>query len=399
MSLFSAAERFSSIDRSAVTFDDRRCLHTQDRFATCQACFDICPTSAIEPVKPPALDSRKCVNCLACIPACPVGAFGADDVVQDLLTCMTRTEDACVELLCEVNTYSEKGWAEESIGIRCRGCLAGLGAGALVTLAAMGQKNILIRMDACAGCAWGMLRTNLEKQVDHARLLLSAWGRSNMLTPVTTLENSYQRPLWDARNPPLSRRDLFRFAARQGQVALARALEQTDTDSGNQLGRDRRRISHAVTLLATSPTEKDPLLLGGIYAMLSVSNTCTACGVCGRGCPTGALQFVMDSEETTYQLTFSPSFCIGCELCAHICVPTAIAVDHAPSFHQVFGSKDAILLHEGALARCEQCKATYAAKPDTYVCPTCEYRRKNPFGSKLPPGLMISPRDRREEQS
>ncbi len=398
MSLFSAAERFSSIDRSAVTFDDRRCLHTQDRFSSCQACFDICPTDAIKTGKPPCIDPVKCATCLACIPACPVGAFAADDAVQDLLNCATRLETTSIELLCEMNPYSDSGPIAESVGIQCRGCLAGLGVGTLLFLASMGLEKILIRMDACEGCAWERLRCNLDRQVTHTQVFLSAWERSEILETIMKLDDSYPRPLWDASNPPLSRRDLFRLAARQGQVALARVMEQSHSSAG-QPGRDYRRIANAVAQLSPSLAEKDPVLTDASYAMLSVSNTCTACGVCGRACPTGALQFVMNSEETTYQLAFSPSFCIGCELCAHICAPAAIFVDHAPSFYQVFGSKDVIPLHEGALAHCEQCKATYAAKPDTYVCPACEYRRKNPFGSKLPPGLQIPPRDRREEQS
>ena len=39
----------------------------------------------------------------------------------------------------------------------------------------------------------------------------------------------------------------------------------------------------------------------------------TACGVCARVCPTGALQ--METAESGFQLIFSPQICIGCDIC------------------------------------------------------------------------------------
>ena len=82
------------------------------------------------------------------------------------------------------------------------------------------------------------------------------------------------------------------MAAQRSQMAAARALNANQPEqAGPHLGRDRRRINEAIKRMA--PLErKQPLDLGALdYANLDVSAACTACGVCGRACPTGALSF------------------------------------------------------------------------------------------------------------
>ena len=157
MSLFAAAEWFAALDRSSVTLNTERCLHSQDRFSGCQACYDICPVSAITPGKPPALDSEKCQSCLACLTVCPVGAYAADEAVVSLLNAVTHLEAGALELLCERNPQAGLGFSEASTGIRVRGCLAGLGCGAYLALAAFGLERILVRTDACSACEWATL--------------------------------------------------------------------------------------------------------------------------------------------------------------------------------------------------------------------------------------------------
>ena len=161
MSFLSAAERFAAIDHSEVVLDAQQCLHSHDQFSACEACFEICPVDAIQPGKPPALDTDKCQDCLACLPVCPVGAYSADDAVQSLLTCATRLETKTVELICASHGSAEMGLSTEATGILLRGCLAGLGAGTYVALAAIGLEHIVLRVDACANCPWVSLQDTI----------------------------------------------------------------------------------------------------------------------------------------------------------------------------------------------------------------------------------------------
>lgn len=384
MSLLNAAERFASIDHSQILLDAKRCLHTQDQHSDCAACFDICPVQAIAIGKPPALDSETCESCLACLPACPVGAFHADDDVKDLFNCAAHIEDQPVELLCGLHPRPETGVTSESIGIQIHGCLAGLGTGALLALSALGVQRLTLRADSCSNCKWHSLHSKIHLQTERAARFLSAWG--NGITCFDEIESPVERSLWNAKNPPLSRRDLFRMMSRQGQVALARAMENGVTTSKRQPGRDRMRLLSAVSHFTEPATEVR--LHENRFAMLSIAESCTACGACGRACPTEALHFEKNDETMTYSLTFSPQNCIGCDLCEHVCLLDAITLNHEPTFEQVFSVKEAQVVESGSLVRCERCKSLMAARDGVKLCPLCEYRRMHPFGSMMPKKIL-----------
>ena len=390
MSFLSAAERFAAIDHSEVVLDAQQCLHSHDQFSACEACFEICPVDAIQPGKPPALDTDKCQDCLACLPVCPVGAYSADDAVQSLLTCATRLETKTVELICASHGSAEMGLSAESIGILLRGCLAGLGAGTYVALAAIGLEHIVLRVDACANCPWVSLQDTIRSQVEQANQFLSHWDKRDILVCVSEINEQMARPLWDAKNPPLSRRDLFRMAAKQGQIAMARAMEQEYNGSKRRPGRDRLRLIHAVNHLPKPEKFLDIPMEDGNFTMLSVSSECNACAACVKACPTESLKFHVDEEKTHYWLSFDPRTCIGCGLCAHVCAPKAIELEEAPTFAQIFSDTEPCTLSAGSVRQCVQCKTLFATDSDQNVCPVCAYRKKNPFGAMMPPGINVA---------
>ena len=157
---------------------------------------------AITVGKPPALDSEKCEICLACLPACPVGAYRADDDVADLLTCATHIEDQPVELLCGLHPHPETGAGAESIGIQIRGCLAGLGTGALLTLSALGLKRLALRTDACSACNWHSLHSEIHLQAERASRFLSAWEMTSPSPVWIRSQSPVERPLWSSKESP-----------------------------------------------------------------------------------------------------------------------------------------------------------------------------------------------------
>ena len=181
MSLFSAAERLSSLDHSVVTLEGSRCLHSKDRFSTCELCFDICPSNAIKEGKPPNLNEKDCTDCKACLPCCPVGAFQGNDSVKDLFTCLTRLETQSVEILCQENDQKQSGLSESGTGVSIKGCLAGLGAGTYITIFSLGIEEIILRMDACQDCRWNKLIPTITEQANLAKKILGAWNKSEIL--------------------------------------------------------------------------------------------------------------------------------------------------------------------------------------------------------------------------
>ncbi len=394
MNLLTFAERLAGSDRSAVTFHPERCLYALDKDATCSACFTCCPAQAIAAGSPPTLDSEKCQSCLACLPLCPTGAYSADDSVTNLLTCAARLENSALELVCGLHPQPEMGAAVSIAGMQVHGCLAGLGAGALMALAALGFKQIDLCVDACAECPWGSLRPQIEAQVAETQRLLAPWGKAEVLSLRSTLENPLARPLWRAEDPPLSRRDLFRVAAFQSKVTLARAMENGEASEPRQPGRDRLRKLKAAFALG-EPLDTQLPLPASDFAALYATEACTACGACERACPTEALALRTDAEKSRFQLVFYAQNCIACGFCLRACAPNALLMEGLPPFEQVFRTQLPGLLQDGELRRCDRCNTPFAARPGVKLCPTCQYRQSHPFGSQMPPGFkpVVLPKD------
>jgi ferredoxin len=388
VNLLSAAEKLAELDRSQVRFDSASCLHALDRFSTCQACLGLCPVDAIQPGKPPTFDEETCQNCLACLPACPTGAFSADAAVGALLQCAARSEGATIEVACLQHHRLDHAPQDSTLAIQVRGCLAGLGTGAYVALAALGLERVYARLDACQDCPWGGLHSHITNQIAAANQWLQAWSGVAPIETISaaTVQESASRPAWDAANPPLSRRDLFRLASRQGQVAVARSMEKHPDKPGKRPARARQRLLNALQHL-DGPADASASLAGLGFASLSVSEACTACQVCARACPTGALTFEQ-TDSTHYSLAYDPRLCTGCMVCAHVCAPDAIVIDSSPHISSVFGvPPTGVTLSTGELTRCQRCNTPIAARPGVTLCPICEMRRKNPFGSIMPQGL------------
>jgi ferredoxin len=98
----------------------------------------------------------------------------------------------------------------------------------------------------------------------------------------------------------------------------------------------------------------------------------------------------METAVSSFQLTFSPQICIGCDICHHVCAPDAITLSHGPTFGQVFAGQVDQVVQQGNLASCSKCRAPFASRASTDLCPVCEFRRQNPFGSMMPPGLTAN---------
>jgi ferredoxin len=394
MNLASVAEHVAAIDRSALRFDAARCLHHTDRYATCQACQGVCPVSAIAPGRPPALDAAACVTCLACLPVCPTGAFSADDAVAPLLECAARVETSPLEVVCQLHPNPALGLSAGATAIRVRGCLAGLGVGALVALAALGAESIVLRADACAQCQWGALFGQLERQVAQAQQLLAPSERCARLTLlIDAAQATTPRPLLDADNPPLSRRDLFRMVVRRGPVLLARAMAENGGATGpRQPARERRRLLKALEACPPPSAAIPTLPAGPGFGLVQVSAACSACGACAKACPTGALEFHRAEAPAAYELCFHAARCNGCEACAHACAAAALQVDPQPSFAAVFDQPSPSVVSSGALVRCARCNTWMAAGLHQTYCPTCEFRHAHPFGARpIPNRAKVQP--------
>jgi ferredoxin len=386
VNLFDAAERFASIVPAQVHLETGRCLHSRDQNSNCTKCFDICPEGAIQPGQPPVLNGEVCKSCMACLTVCPVGAYQAEDRASDLYTCAARIEGTSVELICGLHPHPQTGVDGDTTAVQIQSCLASLGVGIYSGLTALGLEHILVRTDACAQCRWQSLKPSIQKQVEEAQGFLNGWNKPEEIRCVAQLDQPAARPLLQAKTPPMTRRDLFRMAVLQEKTALARELNPSAVDEKQHINPDRLRLAAAVSRLG-DPKSADRVALDGLdFATLTATDTCTACGVCSRACPSNALRLYVNESETRFALALDPRLCMGCEVCVQVCAPAAITVNHQPGYNEAFPS-EIIALQSGELSKCQRCGTRMVKRSGETLCPLCDFRRKNPFKQAAPPGI------------
>lgn len=385
MNLLSLAERLASLEVAPIRLHAERCVHARDKSATCDACVRACPVNALHLNGTITLDTEACKVCGACLHVCPTGAFDGDDGISDLLKCAARLEPArVIELACTQHPAPEKGPSDVEAVVRTTGCLAALGPSAYIGLIAMGMQRVSVRLDACAECPIGPARTSIMTTLIEARQLLKMYGLADGVVELPIVSARKNRPVYTAKNPPLSRRGLFRMFAAEGPRQIARVLaDDADQSPIKSPSPERRRL---INTLRHMPAANDSIALDGLpFARLAVNERCTACGVCARICPTGALK-LLTGDDSTYQLSFTSAACIACAACVQLCEPAALERTTA-TLGEVLSS-EIVELRSGMLRACTKCGARFAAEPGRELCPVCEFRRNNPFCSRLPPGVL-----------
>lgn len=389
MSLLATLERLATIDFAPVRLDADRCVRAHVRQSACNVCARACAFNAVRLNTPASIDAGACVACGQCIHGCPVGAIRADDVAIEVFAIASSLNAArVVELACSQHPAPQHGPAETDAVIRVPGCLASLGPSAYLSLLALGIERIVARLDGCAECPIGKARTGIECTLSTAQRLLGGRGEVERVIGLTDRRGEgWKRRRVRAPGKQASRRDFLRKLAGEGQQIAARklAIDLRPASSGGATARtpplERRRLLDALAQLPPRETIPETPLTGLPFARMVADETCTACGVCARICPTGALQFVAEDER--YQLTFASGACTDCSMCLHVCMPGALHREDAAPADLI---SPPIVLRSGSLQSCAKCGAKFAGGSNVSLCPVCDFRRKNPFGSRLPPG-------------
>jgi ferredoxin len=385
-----AARFLSSGDELLVTHFER-CLHQISVEADCDACLQACPTEAITKGDTLIFDKAQCTSCLACVTACPTGVFTTKSQLSGLLRCAAYSPTAEIELLCEFHP-SPSGGQGGIPAVVVRGCLAGLGVGTYLCLLEAGVRKIALRCEACTACSLSALYETIEKQVNETHGLLSGEGEAPLVIQLQKKEGTPAQagPLWNADNPPISRRELFQLSTHNGIQRVIDTLGEEVEAGGKTVGADRLRFNASLPRLsAAQRIRPDADLEPFGYAAVALSDECTACAACARVCPTGALTFKESDER--FRLSFKPELCIACELCNKVCFLKAIELVRNLTAGHFAKSSTTIMLLEGERKKCYRCGEWYFARENTNLCPVCSFRKQNPFSSMLPPGINLHP--------
>jgi formate hydrogenlyase subunit 6/NADH:ubiquinone oxidoreductase subunit I len=291
-----------------------------------------------------------------------------------------------VELVCALHPAAEQGPPQSNPILRSRNCLAALGASTLTALLGIGVGHILLRVDACASCPLGQAKTQIARNAAQVTSLIAT---DHILAgPVTLLEAVAdewpRRIVTTARTPAKSRRDFFRSltSAQEPPLKVQQLVEQESPDLVKKVPPERRRLLRALALLPSEALEEEPLTAFAT-TMLDVNERCSACRVCERACPTGAITGIVDEERQMFALSFQAGACTDCGVCIDLCEPQALARGRMPVPADWLDEKSAVLLRT-RLQHCANCGTAFAGPAEQGLCPICAFRRENPFGSRLP---------------
>lgn len=387
MNFLSVADKLTSADRPPITLDAHRCVHGHDKLSDCDLCVRTCPVDAIRLDTNVLLDNRVCVACGLCLHICPVGAYTGNDGTADLFNLVARLpEPRVIELACLFHPSPEQGAIENASVIRTRTCLAALGPSRYLQLAMQVQK-IILRIDTCAECPIGRAQSQIVRSMNTAQNILAACGELDRIDVIVEKPDAEakMRSVYDTKNPPVSRRDLFRFFAIEGSRIANRALASDNEQAVDKIPPpERRRLINALRQFAPMESAKwqnsTVTALGVVW--LEADEKCTACGVCARSCPTSAMQFI-ETVDNRYRLALAISECTDCGVCIDMCEPTALHRGDMPTLAELV-SPEPRVLREGRLKKCNRCNTHFEERIEGNLCPICRYRLNHPFGSRLP---------------
>lgn len=102
-------------------------------------------------------------------------------------------------------------------------------------------------------------------------------------------------------------------------------------------------------------------------AKLMDEEKCTACQMCYRVCPTGALT----SDLKNSKIDFDPFMCIKCHICHDVCAPDAITLSTSYNLKEFFEPKVQNLV-AFKVRRCDECNVVFSTNSDDKLCFRCK---------------------------
>ena len=342
-----------------------KCVRALSINSVCTICVDVCPTNAIAiSDRLPSINQVMCVGCAGCVTSCPSEALGLDDFnPTDFFFDFISDESSLVS--CQKNVP----------------CIAALGSEHLITMCGI-KKGLQLDIGHCRECSIGdaVLR-DLEIKVENVNYLLEAIESEHR---VDLVKESYVE---EANAEEKDRRDFFKTFHLRKIGAYKANFEReiqlsTDEfishaiDSSHIQGLRTKKITDRRKLFFTALKRLEKpsvyhVVDGGRITFTSQKlldeTKCTACEMCYRICPTGALT----SDMRYSKINFDPFLCVKCHLCHDVCESDAITVSSSYNLKEWYEPSIQNLV-TFSLRHCNECGLTFSSVAGEKICRRCQ---------------------------
>ncbi|WP_300364779.1 4Fe-4S binding protein [Hydrogenimonas sp.] len=354
---------------SGLVFDAARCVRTVTKFSECSHCVDICPVETMHIAENglPAFTPSVCVDCGGCIGVCPSEALSLRDY--------DTTE-----------FFFEFVQSEENL-ISCRKnvpCIMALSVEHLISLALVKPEAMVLDIGHCQTCPWREpLYGAILENAEEANYILDAMESGKK---VVVRNVAYEEKGVDEKIDVHDRRAFLERLSLKGALKTKKAF-----DEAVEAVSDETRM-HDVDLVAVAKIRQKELpdkrkifftalkrtskpKVYHTIAEESISfasqkfidmETCTACQMCYRICPTGALS----SDARNSRIYFDAMMCVKCRACHDTCEPDSLKLQ--PTFElKEFFEPTQRLLASFRLVRCDECGIHFPSVRGERTCPRC----------------------------
>lgn len=349
-----------------VRLSPSRCVRSLSKESECNKCETICPTNAIvvgeNPL--PAINFSQCVECGACGAVCPNEAFSFDGFnSNDLFFDFVQDEQNI--LSCRKNAP----------------CLAAINVENIISMALL-KKEIIFDMGYCGECAIAhTCKGQIIKNYEEASYMLRAMMSDAVLTlkelryeKASEIKESSRREFFGKINIKDVIKTKIEFE-KEIQKATNELVEHTLQKEDITLLKQKRITDRRKLLFMALKRTKKPSFFHVVEAdeltftsmKLLDMDSCTACQMCYRVCPSGALT----SDVKNSKIDFDPLLCIKCHTCHDVCEPEAIKLSLSYDVKEFFEPEVHNLI-KFSVKRCDECSMIFSTNSSEKLCYRCK---------------------------
>ncbi|MDD5716178.1 MAG: 4Fe-4S binding protein [Sulfuricurvum sp.] len=349
---------------SLLVLSPAKCVRALSINSVCHDCSEICPTTAITlNGRLPSINQSLCVGCGGCLAVCPSEALSLDDFNPTEFFFSFASEEGNL-ISCQKNIP----------------CISALSSEQLLSLCGL-KKGLTLDIGHCSNCEIGekVLKV-IQERYDHTNYLLEA------------IESPYQVELSEvaynisAPENEKGRRDFFKtfHLSRIGKIRgdfekeVQKSTDmfvETLIDSSHTKEIRTKKITDRRKLFFTSlkrlekPSRYHIVDSGKIdftSQKIMDEGKCTACEMCYRVCPTGALT----SDLRNSKIDFDPFLCVKCHLCHDVCESDAITLSSSYNLKEWYEPKVQNLI-TFSVRRCDECDGLFSSVAGERICRRC----------------------------